>query len=140
MKRILGIDYGEVRVGLAITDGLGITAQGMDTLVINGNNELFISSISNIIKEYDVADIVIGYPKNMNGTLSKKTDEIDNLIPKLENLGVSVYKIDERLTTVSSYKTMRELGISQKNKNKIADKLSAIYILEGFLNRQNYPK
>ncbi|MDD2375925.1 MAG: Holliday junction resolvase RuvX [Clostridia bacterium] len=140
MKRILGIDYGEVRVGLAITDGLGITAQGMDTLVINGDNNLFISSISNIIKEYDVAEVVIGYPKNMNGTLSKKTEEIDNLIPKIANLGVIVHKVDERLTTVSSYRTMRELGISQKKKNKIADKLSAIYILEGFLNRTDYLK
>jgi len=140
MKRILGIDYGEVRVGLAITDGLGITAQGMDTLVINGDSKLFISSISNIIKEYDVANVVIGYPRNMNGTLSKKTEEIDNLIPKIESLGVTVHKIDERLTTVSSYRTMRELGISQKKKNKVADKLSAIYILEGFLNRQNYSK
>lgn len=138
MKRILGIDYGDVRVGLAITDGLGITAQGMDTLVINGDDKFFISSIQNIIKEYDVSDVVIGYPKNMNGTLSKKTEKVDSLIPELENLGVSVHKIDERLTTVSSYKTMRELGISQRNKNKVADKLSAIYILEGFLNRQNY--
>jgi len=140
MKRTLGIDYGEVRVGLAITDGLGITAQGMDTLVINRDNNIFISSISKIIKEYDVSDVVIGYPKNMNGTLSKKTEEIDNLIPKIENLGVVVHKIDERLTTVSSYRTMRELGISQKNKNKVADKLSAIYILEGFLNKKDYLK
>jgi len=140
MKRTLGIDYGEVRVGLAITDGLGITAQGMDTLVINRDNNIFISSISKIIKEYDVSDVVIGYPKNMNGTLSKKTEEIDNLIPKIENLGVVVHKIDERLTTVSSYRTMRELGISQKDKNKVADKLSAIYILEGFLNKKDYLK
>lgn len=138
MKRILGIDYGDVRVGLAITDGLGITAQGMDTLVINGDDKLFISSISSIIKEYDVSDVVIGYPKNMDGTLSKKTEKVDSLIPEIENLGVNVHKIDERLTTVSSYKTMRELGISQRNKNKVADKLSAIYILEGFLNKRNY--
>ncbi len=140
MKRVLGIDYGDVRVGLAITDGLGITAQGMDTLVINGDDNLFISSISNIIKEYDVSDVIIGYPKNMNGTLSKKTEKVDSLIPEIEKLGVKVYKIDERLTTVSSYKTMRELGISQKNKNKVADKLSAIYILEGFLNSNKYLK
>lgn len=136
MNRILGIDYGDVRVGLAISDPLGITAQGMDTLVINGDDELFISSISKIAKEYGVLEVVIGYPKNMNGTLSQKTEKVDSLIPRLENLGLTVHKIDERLTTVSSYRTMRELGISQKNKNKVADKLSAIYILEGFLNRR----
>lgn len=140
MRRILGIDYGDVRVGLAISDPLGITAQGMDTLVINGDNKLFISSISNIVKEYKVSDIVIGYPKNMNGTLSEKTTKVDSLIPKLESLGIPVHKIDERLTTVSSYRTMRDLGISQKNKNKVADKLSAIYILEVFLNKINYSK
>lgn len=136
MKRILGIDYGDVRVGVAISDPLGITAQGLDTLVINGDDKLFISLIVNLIKEYDVSDIVIGYPKNMDGTLSKKTEKVDNLIPQIEKLGVTVHKIDERLTTVSSYKTMRELGISQKNKNKVADKLSAIYILEGYLNKK----
>lgn len=135
MMRILGVDYGDVRVGLAISDPLGITAQGLDTLVINGDDKIFISSISNIIKEYGVSDLVIGYPKNMDGTLSKKTEKVDSLIPELEKLGVVVHKIDERLTTVSSYKTMRELGISQKNKNKVADKLSAIYILEGYLNK-----
>ncbi|MEG1705699.1 MAG: Holliday junction resolvase RuvX [Clostridia bacterium] len=136
MKRILGIDYGDVRVGLAMSDPLGYTAQGMDTLVINGSYKLFISSISNIIKENDVSDVVIGYPRNMDGTLSKKTDKIDSLIPKIEKLGVTVHKIDERLTTVSSYNTMRELGISQKSKNKYADKLSATYILEGYLNKK----
>ncbi len=136
MKRILGIDYGDVRVGVAISDPLGITAQGLDTLVINGDDKLFISLISNLVKEYDVSDIVIGYPKNMDGTLSKKTEKVDNLIPELEKLGTIVHKIDERLTTVSSYRTMRELGISQKNKNKVADKLSAIYILEGYLNKK----
>lgn len=136
MKRILGIDYGDVRVGLAVSDPLGITAQGLDTLVINGNDELFISSIADLIKEYDVADVVIGYPKNMDGSLSLKTEKVDSLIPEIEKLGVKVHKIDERLTTVSSYKTMRQLGISQRRKNEVADKLSAIYILEGFLNRR----
>lgn len=135
MKRILGIDYGDVRVGLAISDPLGYTAQGMDTLVTNGSDKLFISSIQNIIKEYDVSDVVIGYPRNMDGTLSKKTDKVDTLIPKLEKLGVTVHKVDERLTTVSSYNTMRELGISQKKKNKFADKLAATYILEVFMNK-----
>lgn len=136
MKRVLGIDYGDVRVGLAVSDPLGITAQGLDTLVINGNDQLFISSIANLIKEYDVAEVIIGYPKNMDGTLSQKTQKVDSLIPEIEKLGVKVHKIDERLTTVSSYKTMRQLGISQRKKNEVADKLSAIYILEGFLNRK----
>ena len=134
MNRILGIDYGDVRVGVAISDLLGITAQGLDTLVINGDDSKLILELSNLIKEYNVNDVVIGYPKNMNGTLSQKTQKVDELIPKIEELGVTVHKWDERLTTVSAYKAMRELNISQKNKNKFADKLAATYILESYLN------
>lgn len=134
MKRILGIDYGDVRVGLAISDELRLTAQGLDTLIINGSDKKFISGIRKLVREYELEEIVIGYPKNMNGTKSQKTEKIDELIPLIENLGVVVHKWDERLTTVSAYKTMRELNISQKNKNKVADKFAAIYILEGYLN------
>ena len=134
MNRILSIDYGDVRVGLAVSDMLGITAQGIDTLVINGDDTKFIQGIEKVVKEYDVKEVVIGYPKNMNGTLSEKTKKVDELIPKLEKLGLIVHKWDERLTTVSAYKTMRELNISQKNKNKVADKLAATYILESYLN------
>ena len=133
MKRILGIDYGDVRVGLALSDTLGITAQGLETLVINGSDKKFISQIKKIILENDVETVVIGYPKNMNGTSSKKTEKIDELIPLIENIGVKVVKWDERLTTVSAYKTMKELNISQKKKNTYADKLAATYILEGYL-------
>ncbi len=134
MKRILGIDYGDVRVGLAISDELGLTAQGLDTLIINGSDKKFIAGIRKIIDEYKVEEVVIGYPKNMDGSKSEKTNKVDELIPLIEKIGVSVHKWDERLTTVSAYKTMRELNISQKNKNKVADKFAATYILEGYLN------
>ncbi len=133
MKRILGIDYGDVRVGVAISDPLGITAQGLQTIVINSSDKKFILQIKDIINKYDVDTIVIGYPKNMDGTISKKAEKIDKLIPILEKLGVNVITWDERLTTVAAYKTMRELNISQKNKNQVADKLAAQYILEGYL-------
>lgn len=134
MKRILGIDYGDVRVGLAISDPLGITAQGIDNLVINNSDKNFISGIRKLIKEYDVDTIVIGYPKNMDGSLSKKSEKIDELILLIEEkLDVEVKKWDERLTTVSAYKTMRDLNIKQTKKNIFADKLAATYILEGYL-------
>lgn len=134
MKRILGIDYGDVRVGLAISDELGFTAQGLETLVTNGSIKKFISGIRNLKEEYKFEEIVIGYPKNMDGTLSEKSKLIDTLIPQIENLGLKVNKWDERLTTVSAYKTMRDLNISQKKKNIYADKLAATYILEGYLS------
>ena len=134
MKRILGIDYGDVRVGIAVSDLLGITAQGLDNLVINGSEKKFYSGIRKLIQEYDIEEVVIGYPRNMDGSKSQKTEKVDELVKGLENMNLIVHKWDERLTTVSAYKTMRELNISQKNKNKIADKLAATYILEGFLN------
>lgn len=136
MSRVLGIDYGEVRVGLAISDELGITAQGLDTFVINGSIRKLISHIINLTKTYDVQTIVFGYPKNMNGTLSEKTKKVDEVISLLTKRikNVKVIKWDERLTTVSAYKTMRELNISQKKKNIYADKLAATYILESYLN------
>ena len=117
MKRILAIDYGDVRVGLAISDELGITAQGLENLVINGSDKKFISGIRKLMQEYGFEEVVIGYPK-----------------PQLEALGLKVHTWDERLTTVSAYQTMREMNISQKKKNTYADRLAATYILEGYLN------
>lgn len=133
MSRILAIDYGDVRVGLALTDPLNITAQGLETLVINGSDKKFISGIRKIISKSDVKKVVLGNPKNMDGTESLKSLKIKELVPQIKKLGVEVILWDERLTTVSAYKTMRELNISQKNKNKVADKLAAVYILEGYL-------
>ena len=137
MNRILGIDYGDVRVGLAVSDPLGITAQGLETLVINGSDKIFINGIKTIIENYGIKKVIIGNPKNMNGTESLKTSKVKSLIPSIEKLGVEIVLWDERLTTVSAYKTMRELNLSQKNKNKVADKLAAIYILEGYLSSIN---
>ena len=134
MGRVLAIDYGEVRVGLAVSDPLGFTANGLDNLVINGSDKKFLSGIRKIVSEYEVTDIVIGYPKNMDGSISEKAKKVDLLIPEIEKIISNVTKIDERLTTVSSYRTMEELGISQKEKNTYADKFAAMYILETYLN------
>ena len=134
MSRILAIDYGDVRVGLAISDELHITANGLDTFVINNSQKNFFKGIRKIIIEYPSVDtIVIGYPKNMDGTKSKKAELIDTLIPELEKIVPNVIKWDERLTTVSAYRQMRDLNISQKKKNTYADKMAAEYILEGYI-------
>ena len=135
MKRILSIDYGDVRVGVAVSDPLGIIAQGLDTIVINGRDKNFFKAIRKLVIEYDIGTIVIGYPKNMDGTKSKKAEKIDSLLEPLKGIVSDIVIWDERLTTVSAYKTMRDLNISQKNKNKYADKLAATYILEGYLRK-----
>lgn len=137
MRRILGIDYGDVRVGLAVSDPLGITAQGLDTLVINNNDRIFLKGIREYVEKFDIDTLVIGYPKNMDGSKSKKTDKIDKLIEELEKMNLKIIKWDERLTTVSAYRAMLDMHISQKKKNTYADKLAATYILEGYLNSIN---
>lgn len=134
MERILGIDYGDVRVGLALSDPLGFTAQGLDTLVINGNDKKFLNGIKEIIEKYGVKKVVMGNPKNMDGTASEKSIKVKELVPQIEKLGASVILWDKRLTTVSAYKTMRDMNITQKEKNKFADKFAAMYILEGYLS------
>lgn len=135
MSRILAIDYGDVRVGLAMSDLTNTIATGLDTLVINGDIELLTGKIKEIVENYKITDIIVGYPKNMNGTLSKKTEQVDGLIERLhENVDVRIQKWDERLTTVMAYNTMKELGIRQKEKNKYADKLAAIRILQDYMD------
>lgn len=137
MGKVLAIDYGVARVGLAITDALKITAQTMPTLEIHGDNSIFLNHIEDLLKKEKIDTIVIGYPKHMNGDVSDTAKKIDDLIPKIEELGIPVVKWDERLTTVMAYNTMKELGIKQKEKKTHADRLAAMYILEDYLKSLN---
>ena len=134
MGKILGIDYGDARVGLAITDALKITAQPMDTLEIHGNSDLLIDKVKQIMSESKLEAVVIGYPRHLNGDISETAKKIDDVIIKIEALGLVVVKWDERLTTVMAHKTMRDLGIKQKDKKIHADRLAAMYILEDYIN------
>ncbi len=134
MGKILGIDYGDARVGLAITDALKITAQPMDTLEIHGDSNILIEKIKDIMKETKLEAVVIGYPKHLNGDKSETAIKVDSMIERLEELGLKVVKWDERLTTVMAYKTMKDLGIKQKEKKVHADRLAAMYILEDYIN------
>ena len=133
MGRIVSIDYGEVRVGLAMSDMSNTIATGLDTLVINKDKKKIVQKIKELTENYDIDKIVIGYPRNMNGTLSKKTEEVDHVIKMLEPLNIEIVKWDERLTTTMAYSTMRDLGIKQTQKNKYADKLAATTILQDYL-------
>jgi len=138
MGRILGIDFGVSRIGLAMTDLLGITAQPMDTLNINGDIELLIDKVKELKAKSNVKLVVIGYPKHMNGDVSETAKKIDEVILKIEELDLEVVKWDERLTTVMAHKAMKEMGIKQKDKKVHADRLAAMYILEDYLKSQTY--
>lgn len=134
MGKILGIDYGDARVGLAITDALKITAQPIDTLQINGDSNLLIEKIKEILNSTKLEAVVIGYPRHLNGDISETARKVDSVIEKIEALGLKVVKWDERLTTVMAHKTMKDLGIKQKDKKIHADRLAAMYILEDYIN------
>lgn len=134
--RTLGIDYGDARIGIAITDLLGITAQGLETIHHNGNDKIALKRIEEIVTEYEVNTIVIGMPLNMNGTRAERVEKTEKFIHKLKCKfnTVKIESVDERLTTVAAHKTMNLLGINKFKKRDIVDTISAVYILETYIN------
>ena len=136
--RILGIDYGEARTGFAITDELGITAQGLETLQSNGSDKLIFKKIDELLEIYNINTIVVGMPYNMNGTKSERAELTEKLIHKLKCKynKLKIDYIDERLTTVAAHKTMNFLNINKHKKRNIVDTISAVYILETYMERE----
>ena len=134
--RILGIDYGDARVGTAITDELGITAQGLETINHNGNDKVVLAKIEELTQKYQISTIVVGMPINMNGTKTERVEKTQKFIHKLKCKfnKIKIQTVDERLTTVQAHKTMNDLGIKPKNKRKMVDTISAVYILETYMN------
>lgn len=135
-NRIMGLDYGEARTGVAISDLLGITAQGLESIAHGNNEKMLLNRIGEIITEYQIEKIVIGYPLNMNATKGPRAEKTDKFIEKLKNrFKIEVIKMDERLTTVSAHRTMTELSVSKDKKKKIVDTISAQYILQMYLDK-----
>lgn len=137
--RTLGIDYGDARTGLAITDALGITAQGLETVATNGNDKVLLAKLDDVFSKYEIDTIVIGMPLNMNGTKTERVEKTKSFIHKLKCKynKMKIETVDERLTTVQAHRTMNELGIKPKNKKGIVDTISAVYILETYINNQS---
>ena len=135
--RKLGIDYGDARVGLAITDALNITVQGLETVHHNGNDKIVLKRLEEILKEYEIDTLVIGMPINMNGTKTERVEVTEKFIHKLRCKfpKIQIEKIDERLTTVAAHKTMNLLNVKNKNKKNIVDTISAVYILETYMKK-----
>lgn len=132
--RILGLDVGSKTIGVAVSDPLGFTAQGLTTIRrTNKNND--IEEIKKFCDDYDVKTIVIGLPKNMNGTIGP-SGEIIMSFGKLieEELKVEIKFWDERLTTVAAHKAMLEADLSRSKRKKIVDKVASTYILQGYLD------
>lgn len=137
--RILGIDYGDARIGIAITDLLGITAQGLETIHHKGNDKIALKRIEEIIEQYEIDTIVIGMPLNMNGTKSERVEATEKFIHKLKCKfnTIKIERVDERLTTVEAHKTMNLLGINKYKKKDLVDTISAVYILETYMKKND---
>jgi len=134
-KRIIGLDYGEARTGVAVSDLLGITAQGVTSIEHKSDKEL-LNKLEPLMNEYEPCKIVIGLPVNMNATLGERVKKTKRFISKLkERFHLDVETIDERLTTVASHKTMTELGVSKTKKKSIVDMMSAVLILQIYLDK-----
>ena len=135
--RILGIDYGQARTGIALTDPLNITAQGLETIHCEGSDKVILKRLDEILEQYNIDTIVVGLPYNMNGTKSEWTEITEKFIHKLKCKynKMQIVTIDERLTTVAAHKTMNFLDVNKYKKRNIVDTISAVYILETYLNK-----
>lgn len=132
--RVLGLDVGEKTIGVAISDPLGFTAQGIKTINRKGKKS-DIEELKEICSQYQVDTIVVGLPKNMNGTLGPQGEKVMNLCEFIgENINLPIKLWDERLTTVAAHRAMLEADLSRAKRKKLVDKIAATYILQGYLD------
>ena len=135
--RILGIDYGEKRVGIALSDPSETIAQGKDVYEWEDRVQL-IKYIKESVKKYSVDMVVVGLPYNMDGTLGKKANEVMEFIEELKrNIDISISTWDERLTTLQSERILIEADVSRKKRKGSANKMAATLILQGFLDSRH---
>jgi len=134
--RIIGIDYGDSRIEVAVSDPLGWTAQGVETIKWRNNIEEPIERLVQIINQYEAKKVIVGFPKNMNGTIGPRGEKTDQFIELLKNRAedIQIIKWDERLSTVAANKTMNELGVKKSKKKQVVDQIAAVYILQGYLD------
>ncbi len=139
--RIMGLDYGSKTVGVAISDPLGITAQGIEIIRREKESKLrqTLARIEALIKEYEVESIVLGFPKNMNNTIGDRAEKSLAFKEMLEKrTGLNVVMWDERLTTVEANRTLMEGKVRREERSKYVDMLAAVYILQGYLDSRSF--
>ncbi|MGM9974976.1 MAG: Holliday junction resolvase RuvX [Clostridiaceae bacterium] len=138
--RIIGLDIGDKTIGVSVSDPLGLTAQGITT-IHRKNKEKDTAEIKRYIDLYDAQLIVSGMPKNMNGSVGPQGEKVIKYCNYLKNkLQIEVVFWDERLTTVAAHRAMLEADLSREKRSKIVDKLAAVYILQGYLDKLNLEK
>lgn len=141
--RIMGLDYGSVTVGVAISDELLLTAQGIEVIRRKQENKLrqTLARIEELIKDYQVERIVLGYPKHLNNTIGDRALKSEEFADKLKKrTGLDVILWDERLTTVAAHQILDQSGLNVKEKSRVVDKLAAVLILQSYLDNLNQMK
>lgn len=136
--RTMGLDVGSKTVGIAISDSLGWTAQGIETIKINEAVGSFgMKRVKQLTEEYEVTEFVVGYPKNMNNTIGPRGEASEQYAEKLrEKFGFPVVLWDERLTTMAAERVLIEADVSRKKRKSVIDKMAAVMILQGYLDSQ----
>ncbi|MEJ2716692.1 MAG: Holliday junction resolvase RuvX [Deltaproteobacteria bacterium] len=134
MTRILGLDIGSKRIGVAVSDELGFTAQGVET-IIRKNLDADLDRIEELVRNYKVEEIVVGIPYNMNGSEGPQVRTVRAMIQDIvKRIGLTVREWDERLSTVAAERTLLEADVSRAKRRKVIDKLAAVIILQGYLD------
>ena len=137
--RTMGLDVGTKTVGIAISDALGWTAQGIETIKIDEESgNLGMKRIKELVKEYNVSSFVVGHPKNMNNTIGPRAEASERYANLLHSkFGLPAYLWDERLTTMAAERTLIEADVSRKKRKNVIDKMAAVMILQGYLDSKN---
>ncbi|WBW50329.1 Holliday junction resolvase RuvX [Peptoniphilus equinus] len=136
MNRILGLDVGDKWIGVAVSDGLNLTAQPLTTIERTSNKKAY-EDIEHLIHEYDIHNIVVGLPKNMNNTLGPQAEKVMVFAEKLKNkFRVEITYIDERMTTISAERVLIEGDVRREDRKKYVDKIAATYILQTHLDQR----
>ena len=136
--RIMGLDVGSKTVGVAVSDAFGWTAQGIETIKIDEEREEFgLDRVATLIVEHEVGKIVVGLPKNMNGSIGFRGEASQHYAKLLEEkFKLPVVFWDERLTTMAAERILLEADVSRKKRKKVIDKMAAVLILQGYLDSQ----
>ncbi|MCE5171754.1 Holliday junction resolvase RuvX [Paenibacillus profundus] len=135
--KILGLDYGDRKIGVAVSDAFGWTAQGLEVIVQRKPGDAM-RRIGEIVREHGVEEIVLGLPKNMNGTIGPRGELSKSFAEELQqSFGLPVHLWDERLSTVSAERTLLEADVSRKKRRQVVDKMAATIILQTYLDYQS---
>ncbi|OGW49719.1 MAG: Holliday junction DNA helicase RuvA [Nitrospirae bacterium RBG_19FT_COMBO_42_15] len=137
--RILGLDFGDKRIGVAVSDEMGWSAQAVKTINRRSAAE-DVKQIKEIAEEYEADEIIVGLPVNMNGTLGPGAEKVNNFISLLKgHIAVPINTWDERLSTVAAERNLIDAGLSRKKRKDVIDMLAASVILQGYLDYLRSP-